>query len=77
MGASWTESFEENRESIWWDSNLLLGTYLLVFSTVIKIDWIDTNSDFIVSRRKCWIDDFVVSIWELPDFSFSTKDKIV
>ena len=57
-----TESCEVNKKSIQSDSNLLIGYVVLVFPTVIKINWIDTNSFVIVARRKCWIDDFVISI---------------
>ena len=57
-----TEICVVNRKSLRCDSNLLVGEIFLVFTTVIKINWIDSNSFVIKARRKCWIDDFVISI---------------
>ena len=53
-----------------------MGKYSLVFSTVIKINWIDTNSKDEICWCEC-VDDFVVPVLKLPHLGFGTESKRV
>ena len=46
-----------------------------LFFAKIQIDWVQSDSVYIMNIRKGWINDFLICFFQFPDFGYSSEKK--